>query len=456
MTMNKDLHKKSARNGGKMFKTKLSLRALAAVLTISSVLTGGLLAPKKTYAAGRPAWYLCQGDYTRILKTSAGDKTVRDSGCNVTCIAMASRILLNNYSANPETMFLEADRIGLYRDSGYNGLSHDAEAAMCNLYGLTCNWTNDTSRVLRELKSGAVVIFNVGSGPHNFISNGHYIVLYGTEGNKVKVYDPNTGRQTRIGTAMDLTGSNGIDADKKKDYVNNYGIVRAGSIGANVNSVKMAKTTLTIGEGCDISGTVSFSVKPRAIYGNVYRINSKTPVASSSWTAPNDINSLTTDVDIRTSNVNKDIHFGTLGVGDYYLEIAAYVTTGKCMSKKIYFSVVANEGGFVNRLYSKALGRNADSDGYNFWRNLLVSKKAGGKSVASSIINSGEFARRNLSNEGYVELLYNVLFDRSSDKGGFDYWVGLLRNGTSRASVLNSFLNTYEFTNLCKKYGINP
>ncbi len=109
---------------------------------------------------------------------------------------------------------------------------------------------------------------------------------------------------------------------------------------------------------------------------------------------------------------------------------------------------------FVNRLYDGALGRGADEQGLSTWVNLLTSGESTGADVASGFFFSDEMNNRNLSNEDFVELLYQVMMNRASDAGGKENWVNLLNCGVSRYAVYGGFAQSEEFNGICSSYGI--
>ncbi len=109
---------------------------------------------------------------------------------------------------------------------------------------------------------------------------------------------------------------------------------------------------------------------------------------------------------------------------------------------------------FVSRMYTVALGRNADAEGLEFWSNLLASKGSDGANIAYGFIMSEEFIGKNLSNVEYLHILYRTFFNREADQGGFDFWMNLLNTGTSRGTVLAGFVNSVEFSDLCNEFGI--
>ena len=110
---------------------------------------------------------------------------------------------------------------------------------------------------------------------------------------------------------------------------------------------------------------------------------------------------------------------------------------------------------FVTRLYTLVLNREGDSDGIKYWSEKLIHGTASGADIIYGFVFSTEFKNRNLSNEDYVEILYNAIFDRPSDNSGKVYWVDFLNNGLTRYYVCAGFTNSDEFKNLCNKYNIN-
>ncbi len=109
---------------------------------------------------------------------------------------------------------------------------------------------------------------------------------------------------------------------------------------------------------------------------------------------------------------------------------------------------------FVQRFYVIILDRPAEPKGLNDWTTSLIDKKKTGADVAVGFINSPEFQSKKISDEEYLTKLYRAFFDREPDKAGFENWKAELKNGKSRDYVLGGFINSVEFNNLCKKYGI--
>ncbi len=131
-----------------------------------------------------------------------------------------------------------------------------------------------------------------------------------------------------------------------------------------------------------------------------------------------------------------------------------YVTNNGNTTFYSFSADVDNVEGFVGRMYSKALGRQAEAKGLHDWTNRLLLGLCDGAGISNGFIESDEFAARKLGNSEYVDTLYRTFFDREPDESGKNDWMEALESGNSRHFVLCGFVNSEEFTNLCNRYGI--
>jgi len=109
---------------------------------------------------------------------------------------------------------------------------------------------------------------------------------------------------------------------------------------------------------------------------------------------------------------------------------------------------------FVKRMYTEALGREAEAAGLKDWTSQLKEQEIDGAGIARGFICSEEFTKRHLSDSDYVDTLYSTFFDRPADRGGKTDWMRSLASGHSREYVLSGFVNSQEFSNLCDRYHI--
>lgn len=110
---------------------------------------------------------------------------------------------------------------------------------------------------------------------------------------------------------------------------------------------------------------------------------------------------------------------------------------------------------FVERMYTKALDRQAEKAGFDDWSMQIVFGQTKPIDVAKSFFFSQEFVSKNLSNSDYVEKLYQTFMDRASDPAGKADWVGKLDRGErTREEVLNGFAGSAEFANIMSGFGL--
>lgn len=109
---------------------------------------------------------------------------------------------------------------------------------------------------------------------------------------------------------------------------------------------------------------------------------------------------------------------------------------------------------FVARFYNLCLSRAPDTDGLRYWYTSLLNKTRTGADVAKGFVFSQEFANSNFSNADYLDTLYEAFFNRKADTGGYNYWLERLNANADRAEVLDGFIYSAEFANLCDTYDI--
>lgn len=109
---------------------------------------------------------------------------------------------------------------------------------------------------------------------------------------------------------------------------------------------------------------------------------------------------------------------------------------------------------FVSRLYRLILNREADIDGLNSWSQQLIDRTATGAQIVQGFVESEEFAGRGLSNEEVVEIMYQAMLGRNSDKDGKNAWTTILDDGCSYLYIVNGFSGSAEFGEICGNYGI--
>ena len=141
------------------------------------------------------------------------------------------------------------------------------------------------------------------------------------------------------------------------------------------------------------------------------------------------------------------------GEANVYVSIknsGVYLPPG--VSKEAQCKVIVK--GFAWRLYETLLKRDADIAGWRAWLQQLDTGAITGAQAAEGFIFSDEFVNQNLSNDEFVERMYTTFLNRPSDPKGKAEWVNCLESGVSRRGIFYGFAESWEFTQLCDKYGI--
>ena len=110
---------------------------------------------------------------------------------------------------------------------------------------------------------------------------------------------------------------------------------------------------------------------------------------------------------------------------------------------------------FVVRMYDKFLDRPADPEGLDAWYKKLESREMEAADIVDGFISSKEFQGRNLTTEGYLNILYEGMLGRKPDSTGLKAWTTILEDGVSRKYISAQFVNSPEFIKLCDSYKIN-
>ena len=104
--------------------------------------------------------------------------------------------------------------------------------------------------------------------------------------------------------------------------------------------------------------------------------------------------------------------------------------------------------GEMFRLYNAAFARFPDADGLKYWIDQFSSGENTRRVVAQSFLGSSEFTEKygsNVSDETYVNNLYKNVLGREADTEGLNYWVGNLSSGLeTRYEALLGFAESAE------------
>ena len=109
---------------------------------------------------------------------------------------------------------------------------------------------------------------------------------------------------------------------------------------------------------------------------------------------------------------------------------------------------------FVYRFYKLGLDRIPEQAGLDYWVENLYTGELTGAQMARSFLLSEEFLEKTSDNEVFVETLYKIFFDRASDLAGKEYWMTTIEQGESKSNIIEAFINSREYEEICLKFGI--
>ena len=108
---------------------------------------------------------------------------------------------------------------------------------------------------------------------------------------------------------------------------------------------------------------------------------------------------------------------------------------------------------FIRDAYEHILGRQYDNDGLTYWKKQLVSQEKGALDLINKFIDTDEFKARKLSDKDFIKSVYEVLFNRSADDGGLNYWNGIFQKDKStfrNKNIIFNIADDKEFLNRIK------
>ncbi|MCR5788574.1 MAG: DUF4214 domain-containing protein, partial [Lachnospiraceae bacterium] len=110
---------------------------------------------------------------------------------------------------------------------------------------------------------------------------------------------------------------------------------------------------------------------------------------------------------------------------------------------------------FVERLYTKCLGRAGEKDGIDYWVSEIVSGSRSAAWVArEGFFFSPEYLKMNKRDIDFIVDLYHACLDREPDSQGLNDWFNRLHSGGDRKEVIYGFTDSQEFYNLLMSYGL--
>ena len=108
---------------------------------------------------------------------------------------------------------------------------------------------------------------------------------------------------------------------------------------------------------------------------------------------------------------------------------------------------------FVERLYVVALERSSEAEGKAYWCEKVKDGTYDGAYCARFFLTSPEFLGKNKTEGEFVDTLYRTFFGREADDEGRNFWIKKIHE-SSKEAVIEGFINSEEWCNICASYGV--
>lgn len=108
---------------------------------------------------------------------------------------------------------------------------------------------------------------------------------------------------------------------------------------------------------------------------------------------------------------------------------------------------------FVENMYREALGRPSDKEGFAYWTSAIVDQTSARNAIEAAFAST-EFSLGCLNPEETVRRIYRSALLREPDKGGLEYYSGLIENGATPLDIARQATCSQEFEMVCTKCGL--
>jgi Ca2+-binding RTX toxin-like protein len=110
----------------------------------------------------------------------------------------------------------------------------------------------------------------------------------------------------------------------------------------------------------------------------------------------------------------------------------------------VIVNVASQELAAIARIYEVALDRSADAAGMKFWTGQKELTAASTVDFANAFISSNEFttkfgANSSMTNQKFLEVMYDNAFERAADPSGLQYWLTQMSAGMTRGEIVVRF-----------------
>jgi len=94
---------------------------------------------------------------------------------------------------------------------------------------------------------------------------------------------------------------------------------------------------------------------------------------------------------------------------------------------------------FVTRMYTRALGRSAETSGVDYWYGRLYNGETSKLGIIDAFIRTPEYYRT------YTRGIYEEFMGRTADTPGLNYWTGRMEQGLTKVQLIEQFAYSPEY-----------
>nr|MCR5719349.1 DUF4214 domain-containing protein [Lachnospiraceae bacterium] len=110
---------------------------------------------------------------------------------------------------------------------------------------------------------------------------------------------------------------------------------------------------------------------------------------------------------------------------------------------------------FVARMYTRALDREYEVEGLDYWVGAIKDKTQTIDSLSAYFFNCPEFEGFGLNNTQKIQRLYLTFFDREAEESGLNYWLNALESGEKTwEDEYRYFIYSPEFAKIKAGFGL--
>ncbi|MBQ8613364.1 MAG: leucine-rich repeat protein, partial [Ruminiclostridium sp.] len=165
---------------------------------------------------------------------------------------------------------------------------------------------------------------------------------------------------------------------------------------------------------------------------------------------PKSLNNISAKAFIGCSEYTRTYYKGTSAE---WLNVTIEAGGNETLAKSTKYYNAESLLNFVERMYTKLLGRSSDFAGkQSHVDNLMIGTPAA--KVVANFALSAELQKQKIDNRTFVRRMYQTMLNRTPSSDEITNWASYLDSGCTYSFVLKGFVTAPEFSKLCANYGV--